>query len=91
MKLNDWMNKERGRSLAVARVLGVTPPVVSDWSQGKKAIPAQHCKAIVQFTAGEVTCQEMRPTDWQKYWPELAPSGASIAPVAAESVAQGVA
>ena len=87
MKFNDWINKERGRSLAVARVLGVSPPVVSDWSLGKKAIPAQHCKAIVAFTAGEVTCQEMRPTDWQKYWPELAPAGASIAPVASESVA----
>jgi len=39
---------------------------------GDKAIPAVHCKAIEAFTGGAVTCQEMRPNDWQKYWPELA-------------------
>jgi DNA-binding transcriptional regulator YdaS (Cro superfamily) len=39
---------------------------------GEKAIPAEHCKAIEAFSDGVVTCQEMRPTDWHKYWPELA-------------------
>lgn len=31
-----------------------------------------HCKAIELLTLGEVTCQDMRPSDWHKYWPELA-------------------
>jgi DNA-binding transcriptional regulator YdaS (Cro superfamily) len=39
---------------------------------GEKSIPAEHCKAIEAFSDGVVTCQEMRPTDWHKYWPELA-------------------
>jgi DNA-binding transcriptional regulator YdaS (Cro superfamily) len=55
----------------VARSLGVSAPVVSDWVTGKKAIPAAHCKAITRMSEGAVTCQEMRPADWHKYWPEL--------------------
>ena len=39
---------------------------------GEKAIPAEHCKAIEEFSEGQVSCREMRPTDWHKYWPELA-------------------
>lgn len=50
---------------------------------GEKAIPAEHCKSIQSFTGGAVTCQEMRPDDWHKYWPELD----SIAPPAVEAVA----
>ena len=90
MKFKDWVNIQRGRSLAVARHLGVTQPVVSDWVSEKKAIPALHCRAILDFSAGAVTCQEMRPTDWHKYWPELAQVPANQAQPATESVAQGV-
>lgn len=90
MKFNDWVNMQRGRSLAVARHLGVTPPVVSDWCTGQKSIAAIHCKAIENFTGGAVTCQEMRPNDWHKYWPELAQSPANQPQAATQSVAQGV-
>lgn len=87
MKFNEWANEVRGRSLAVAQVLGVTPPVVSDWVTGKKAIPAEHCKTIYALTDGSVTCQEMRPNDWQKYWPELAQAPINIPQPATETVA----
>jgi DNA-binding transcriptional regulator YdaS (Cro superfamily) len=40
-------------------------------ASGVKAIPAEHCKTIESLTGGEVTCPEMRPLDWHKYWPEL--------------------
>ena len=70
MKFSDWVKGERGRSLAVAQAVGVSPPVVSDWVVGKKAIAAEHCKTIERFTGGEVTCRDMRPHDWHKYWPE---------------------
>ena len=72
MKFHEWVKGQRGRSLAIAKAVGVTPPVVSDWVMGKKAIAAEHCKAIFRFTEGQVTLQEMRPNDWHKYWPELA-------------------
>jgi len=58
---------------------------------GEKFIPAEHCKSIEQFSAGQVPCQEMRPADWQKYWPELAVAPAVPAQAATETVAQGVA
>lgn len=41
-------------------------------ASGEKAIPAEHCKTIESLSGGEVTCPEMRPLDWHKYWPELA-------------------
>lgn len=71
MKFSEWVKGERGRSLAIAQYLGISAPVVSDWVSGKKAIAAEHCKAIERFTNGAVTCREMRPHDWHKYWPEL--------------------
>lgn len=49
---------------------------------GEKPIPADHCKAIEKFSGGEVTCIEMRPDDWHKYWPELAAAQSQQAPPA---------
>ena len=90
MNLKSWVESEWGRAKALAQFIDVPPSFVSKMCSGEKAIPAEHCKAIVAFTAGEVTCQEMRPNDWQKYWPELDQAGVSIAPPASEPAAQGV-
>ena len=57
---------------------------------GEKSIPAEHCKDIEQFSAGQVTCQEMRPMDWHKYWPELAVAHATTAQIATEVVADEI-
>jgi DNA-binding transcriptional regulator YdaS (Cro superfamily) len=76
--------------MAVSKAIGVPPSFVSKMVSGEKAIPAEHCKAIEQLSGGLVTCQEMRPNDWQKYWPELAPALANTAQAATETVAGGV-
>lgn len=76
--------------MALSRFIDVPPSFVSKMVSGEKAIPAEHCKAIQAFTGGEVTCQEMRPNDWHKYWPELADAPASQAQAATETVAGGV-
>lgn len=73
MKLKSWAESERGRAMALAKAIDVPPSFVSKMLSGEKAIPAEHCRAIEAFTGGEVTLQEMRPMDWHKYWPELAP------------------
>ncbi|MDO9235982.1 MAG: Cro/CI family transcriptional regulator [Aquabacterium sp.] len=91
MKLNTWTSSERGRSLWLANAVGVSPPVVSDWCTGKKAVPLERCVAIERATNGEVTRQDLRPDDWQDIWPELAQAPATIAPVATESVAPAAA
>lgn len=73
--------------MALAKAIDVPPSFVSKILSGEKAIPAEHCKAIERFTGGSVTCQEMRPADWHKYWPELA---ATTAQAATKTVAGGV-
>ena len=77
--------------MTVARVIDVPPSFVSKMVSGKKVIPAEHCKSIEKLSGGAVTCQEMRPHDWHKYWPELAVAPANAAGIATETVAYGVA
>jgi len=77
--------------MALAKFIGVPPSFVSKMCSGEKSIPAEHCKTIERFSAGQVSCQEMRPDDWDKYWPELAPSPNQTALAAVEAVVQGVA
>ena len=90
MNLKSWVESEHGRATALARAIDVPPSFVANMVKGKKAVPAQHCKTIVQLTDGQVTCQELRPLDWRKYWPELAEAKAIPSPVATQSVAVGV-
>lgn len=87
MKLNDWVNEVRGRSLAIAQAVGVTPPVVSDWVTAKKAVPVERCVGIERATQGAVTRRDLRPDDWQDIWPELAQPHESSPPPATQTVA----
>jgi DNA-binding transcriptional regulator YdaS (Cro superfamily) len=48
--------------------------LISQWACGSRPIPAERCPAIEQATDGEVTCEEMSPTEpWRripdKTWP----------------------
>jgi DNA-binding transcriptional regulator YdaS (Cro superfamily) len=72
MELKIWLSSERGRSLRLANELGVSPPMVSDWCTGKKAVPLDRCMPIERATGGVVTRKDLRPNDWQHIWPELA-------------------
>lgn len=84
MKFTDWVAAQRGRSLEIAQALGVTPPVVSDWVTGKKAIPFDRCMAIERATGGIVTRKDLRPNDWQDHWPELAANSVQPVPAVAQ-------
>ena len=94
MQFKTWAELERGRAMAVARATGMPASLVSKIVSGDKAMPAQHCKTVVQLSGGLVTCQEMRPDDWHKYWPEFAqstaPALADCAQGATETVASGM-
>ena len=79
MNLKNWIEAERGRAMALAKAIDVSQAFVSNIVNGDKAIPAEHCKAIEAFSDGAVTCQEMRPNDWHKYWPELATQSQPVA------------
>lgn len=72
MNLNDWLKQERGRQSGLAKHLGIKPPQVADWISQDKPVPVVHMAAIEAYTEGAVTRRDMRPTDWQRIWPELA-------------------
>lgn len=73
--------------MALARFIDVPQSFVSKMCSGEKSVPAEHCKAIEAFSAGAVTCKDLRPNDWQKFWPELAQAPANKSQAATECVA----
>jgi DNA-binding transcriptional regulator YdaS (Cro superfamily) len=61
MKLDQWLAAQRGRQAALAAHLDIKQPQIAAWVSGKRPIPLEHCPFIQTFTAGEVTCEELRP------------------------------
>ncbi|MDR5813347.1 Cro/CI family transcriptional regulator [Caballeronia sp. LZ033] len=59
-----------GGKAALARKLGVQPPTVQQWVDGKRPIPADKCTAIDLLTGGMVSRRELHPR-WRDIWPEL--------------------
>lgn len=56
---------------ALAKLLGVAPPIVYRWASGERPVPHLRCVQIEQLTNGEVTRQMLRPNDYYEMWPEL--------------------
>jgi DNA-binding transcriptional regulator YdaS (Cro superfamily) len=90
MDISAWVNEKRGRSLALARAVGVSAPMVSDWANRKKPIPVERGAAIERATDGEVTRKEMFPDSWQNIWPELALPGVAEALAHSTKPATGI-
>lgn len=60
-----------GSQSALARAIGVTPPLLSQWKSGVRPIPIERCVAIERATGGAVMRWHLRPDDWADIWPEL--------------------
>ena len=60
-----------GSKAALARAIGVKPPVIQQWLKGARPVPIARCVAIEKITNGVVNRIELR-ADWAAYWPELA-------------------
>lgn len=70
MTLSEWLDaNENGVDLA--RKLGITPSMVSNWRTGTKPVAIARCVDIERATGGAVTRRDLRPNDWWRYWPEL--------------------
>jgi DNA-binding transcriptional regulator YdaS (Cro superfamily) len=55
-----------GGTCAVASIVGVKPPTVTQWINGDRQVPIERCPAIERATNGAVTCEELRPDfDWE--------------------------
>lgn len=74
MKLSEYDNQNNRAELA--RSLGVTLSMISQWVNGTRPVSAEKCVAIEQATAGAVTRKDLRPDDWHLIWPELAEKAA---------------
>ena len=55
------------RSAIVA--LGISQQSITNW-KALGSVPVKHCVAIEQATQGAITRRELRPDDWEKYWPD---------------------
>lgn len=71
MKLSEWFAEVRGRSLELAKSLGVSQAATSDWATQKKGVAPARCVAIETYTQGQVTRRDLRPHDWGDIWPNL--------------------
>ena len=72
-----------GSDAALAALLKISAPAVSQWRKRGTVLKAEYCTAIERATGGQVTRRDLRPNDWQQIWPELA-APASPAPSAIE-------
>jgi len=59
MKLTTWLDSDRGRLTALAAHFGLTQSAVSQWRTN--GVPPARMKAVRDFTANEVTLDEMLP------------------------------
>ena len=64
MDLNSYLSNP-GDGSRLARKLGVSPVLVSQWRNGVRPVPADRCPDIERATNGVVMCEDLRPdVDW---------------------------
>jgi len=61
-----------GSQAEMARILDITPGMVSQLVNGHRPVPIEHCLAIERAVSGQVTRQSLRPKDFRRIWPDLA-------------------
>lgn len=55
-----------GGATSLARALGVSPQMVSQWLKGTRPVAAEHCPVIEKLTDGAVRCEELNDkVDWE--------------------------
>ncbi len=59
MQLTEWLESEKGRSLALSKFIGVTRSAVSQWKTN--GVPLDHMRTVSKFTGGAVTLEDMVP------------------------------
>lgn len=84
MELQKYLGSERGRTKALADLLGVSGSLVTQWASGAKRVALERCPQIEQATDLQVRRWDLRPDDWHLIWPELVGvDGAPAAPIRA--------
>lgn len=60
-----------GSQSALAEVVGVKQPTISEWVRGDRPVPIERCVDIERATKRKVMRWDLRPDDWHRIWPEL--------------------
>lgn len=64
MDLKTYLD-QRGSNRDLARAVGLSDVIVSQWKTGARQVPAERCPAIERATHGAVRCEDLRPdVDW---------------------------
>lgn len=62
--------KERNVPIGqLAERLGLHRVALYAWN--RNGVPVKHCVPIEGITEGKIHRKELRPDDWQKFWPEM--------------------
>lgn len=62
MNLSEYFESTgRGSASRLALDIGAFTSDVSDWTKGKRLVPAERCPSIEQATNGLVRCEDLRP------------------------------
>lgn len=71
MDLKSYLAEERGRTVRLAKAIGVASAMVSQMALRVRPVSPVAAVDIERATGGQVTRRELRPTDWHRIWPEL--------------------
>jgi DNA-binding transcriptional regulator YdaS (Cro superfamily) len=72
MDLKTYISKgQRGTGTKLAEALGVSPSYLSQLAHPTANVSPERCVEIEKATGGAVTRRDLRPSDWQRIWPEL--------------------
>lgn len=78
MNLNEYLAGKNAS--AFAELIKVPPPLLSQWRNGVRPIPAERCPAIERATNREVRCEDLRPdVDWAYLREAVAPEASTPA------------
>jgi len=65
MNLSEYLSSPGRSAKQLADDIHVPPPLISQWRNLNRPVPAERCPAIEKATGGMVTCEELRPdVDW---------------------------
>lgn len=76
-----------GSQSALASALQISKVAVGQWfvdtdNPSHRHVPPRQCVRIEQLTGGAVGRRELRPHDWQQWWPDEVAAPSFVEPVA---------
>jgi len=79
-----------GSQAEMARILAITPGMVSQLANGHRPVPIEHCLAIERAVSGQITRQALRPKDFRRIWPDLSSADPILEAQIAEAAKAGL-